>query len=84
MEEIFEEIKEEPIKVYIEINENNEVVKIFSSDFEEPKKESIFIDSGFGFKYRHAQNNYLDKPLLNEEAQYNYKYINNKVVENNL
>lgn len=79
-----EEMKEEPIKVYIEINENNEIIKVFSSEFEEPKESSIFIDSGFGVKYRHAQNNYLNKPLLNEKAQYNYKYIDNKVVENNL
>lgn len=81
MEEIIEEIKEEPVKVYIEINENNEIIKVFSSEFEEPKESSILIDSGFGDKYMHAQNNYLDKPLLNDEAEYNYKYIDNKIVE---
>lgn len=69
-------------KVYIEINENNEIIKIFSSDFEEPKKESLFIDEGIGDKYRHAQSQYFDKPLINEDGHYNYKYVGKKIIEN--
>ena len=79
-----EEIIEEPVKVYIEIDKDNNIVKIFSSDFKEPTNTSIKIDEGFGIKYRHAQNNYFDKPLMNNDGTYNYKYENSKVIKKQL
>lgn len=75
--------QEEPkTKVYIEINSNNEIIKIFSSVFEGPAKTSIFIDEGLGDRYRHAQSQYLEKGLISEEGNYNYKYENGKIIEN--
>lgn len=71
-----------PIKVYIRLNENNEVIEINSEIFIKDTKEWIEIDSGFNDKYSHAQSQYLDKPIYNEEGKYNYKYINNKLIEN--
>ena len=80
MEEMFEPI-EEPVKVYIEIDSNNNIIKVFSSDFESPIKTSIKVDEGFGDKFRHAQSQYFNKPLTNEYGNYNYSYINGKIIE---
>lgn len=72
---------EQPISVYIEINEQGYITKVFSSDFEKPTATSIKIDEGFGDRYRHAQNHYFDKPLYNAQGGYNYKYANGKIYE---
>ena len=74
------DIIENPREVYIEIDHQNNIIKVFSSAFEKPTATSIKIDEGFGIKYRHAQNNYFDKPLINEYGQYNYKYENGKII----
>ncbi len=79
MNEIF---KEELIKVYIKVNDKNEVVEVGSSIFIEDTTGWIEIDEGFGDKYAHAQSQYFDKPLINENGVYNYKYINNKITIN--
>ena len=77
-----EEIIEQPIKVYIKVNDKNEVVEVGSSIFIEDTTGWIEIDEGFGDKYAHAQSQYFDKPLINENGVYNYKYINNKIIIN--
>ena len=33
------------------------------------------IDEGYGDAYRHAQGNYLDKPLMDERGVYRYKLV---------
>lgn len=75
--------EEQPVKVYIEIDNDNNIVKVFSSDFEKPTNTSIKIDEGFGDKFRHAQSHYFDKPLMNDDGSYNYAFIGGKIVENN-
>lgn len=65
---------EEPTRVYIEIDKDNNIIKVFSSDFEKPQTTSILIDSGLGDKFRHAQSQYFDKPLMNENGEYCYAY----------
>ena len=75
---------EQPIKVYIKKNESNKVVEINSEIFIQDLTNWIYIDEGFGDKYAHAQSQYLDKSLVNEEGQFNYKYENGEIVENNL
>ena len=74
-----EEMIEQPIKVYVKVNENNEIIEVGSSIFIEDTTGWIEIDEGFGDKYAHAQSQYFDKPLINENGVYNYKYINNKI-----
>ena len=69
-----EEIKEQPIKVYVKINANNEIIDVASSVFLKDIQGWIEIDSGFGDKYAHAQSQYFDKPLKNEDGTYNFKY----------
>lgn len=77
-----EEVIEQPIKVYIRVNSNNEVIDINSEIFITDLNGWIKIDEGFGDKYAHAQSQYFDKPLINEEGQFTFKYINNKITQN--
>lgn len=67
-------------KVYIKIDNNNNITDINSNIFIQDTSEYILIDQGNGDKYAHAQNNYLPLPLQSEEGVYNYKYINNNIV----
>lgn len=72
---------EQPIKVYIKVNSNNEVIDINSEIFIKDLTGWIYIDEGFGDKYAHAQSQYLEKPLVNEDRQFTFKYINNKITQ---
>ena len=88
MEDIFEEqmediveTPEEPIKVYVKVNDKNEIVEVGSSVFIKDTNGWIYIDSGFGDKFAHSQTQYFDKPLMNEDGSYNYKYINGIIKE---
>lgn len=76
-----EEINEQPIGVYVRVNENNEIVEVNSNIFIKDLTGWIKIDEGFGDKYAHAQSQYFDKPLINEDGRYSFKYINGKVVD---
>ena len=69
------------VKVYIKTNENHEITEVGSSIFIEDTKDWIEIDEGRGDKYVHAQGNYFDKPLIDEQGNYNYLYINGKLYE---
>lgn len=75
-------MEEQPIKVYVKVNSNNEVIDINSEIFITDLTGWVEIDSGFGDKYAHAQSQYLDKPLVNEDGQFTFKYINNKITQN--
>lgn len=75
------ELEEQPTGVYVRLDESNNIVEINSDRFINHKTGWVKIDEGFGDKYNHAQGNYLDKPLIDEYGDYNFKYINNKVVE---
>ena len=68
-------------KVYIKTNENHEITNVGSSVFIEDTKDWIKIDEGVGDKYAHAQGNYFEKPLKDEQGNYNYLYINGKIYE---
>ena len=72
---------ENKIKVYVKTNENNEIIEINSSIFLADTTDYIEIDSGYGDKYAHAQGNYLDKPLMDNQDRYNYKLVDGVVVE---
>ena len=76
-----EEMKQEKFKVYIKINEDNNIIEINSSKFLSDTTDWIEIDEGFGDKFCHAQCNYLSKPISEFGKGWNYKYINNKIVE---
>ena len=73
--------KPQPIKVYVKVNTNNEIIEVGSSIFIDDITGWVEIDSGFGDKYAHAQSQYFDKPLMNDDGIYNYAYENGKVIE---
>ena len=68
-----EEMKEQPIGVYVRVNENREIVEVNSDIFIKDLTGQIKIDEGFGDKFAHAQSQYFEKPLMNNEGKYNYK-----------
>lgn len=72
---------EQPIGVYIKINSNKEVIEINSDIFIQDLTDWIKVDEGYGDKFAHAQSQYLDKPLINDDGHFNYKYVDNKIVE---
>ena len=69
------------IEVYIKVDENNNITSINSSIFITNTNGWILVDSGNGDRYAHAQNLYLEKPIMDENGCYNYKYIDNKIVQ---
>ena len=79
IDDLIDEGLEEPIKVYIKVNANNEIVKVGSSAFIKDPTGWIEIDKGYGDKYAHAQSQYFEKTLTNEDGTNNYTYENGKV-----
>ena len=67
----------ENIKVYVKLDENKIITQINSSIFLKDMTDYICIDEGTGDKYAHAQGNYLEKRLIDEQGRYNYKLIDN-------
>ena len=64
---------EQPIKVYVKVNSNNEIIAINSEIFINDLTEWTYIDEGYGDKFAHAQSQYFDKPLIDENGNYRYK-----------
>lgn len=62
------------IKVYAKLDENNVIISVNSSIFLKDATDYIEIDEGMGDKFAHAQGNYLEKGLTDEQGRYNYKY----------
>jgi len=71
----------EGYKVYIKVDENNNITEVNSSAFLSDTTGYIEIDEGIGDKYHHAQGNYLEKGLVDEHGRYNYRYVDGQVVE---
>lgn len=73
---------ENKYKVYVSFQEGY-ITSINSDIFlsEEEKSTMAEIDQGQGDKYAHAQSQYLEKGLVDEQGRYNYKYVEGKVVE---
>lgn len=76
-----EEMKQ-PIKVYVKVNADGYVTEINSEIFIKDFTDWIEIDKGFGDRFAHAQSQYFDKTLMDENGNYNYKFINGKIVNN--
>ena len=62
------------IKVYVKLDLNKTVTAINSSIFLQDITDWMEIDEGNGDKYAHAQNNYLEKGLMDEKGRFKYKY----------
>lgn len=68
-------------KVYVKLDENNVITSITSSVFLKDTKGWKLIGEGKGDRYVHAMNNYLPKPLTDKERRFNYKLVDNSIIE---
>ncbi|MCM1061612.1 MAG: hypothetical protein NC452_15190 [Eubacterium sp.] len=68
-------------EVYIKVDDQNNIIAINSSAFIVNLTGWIRVDEGKGDKYHHAQGNYLNKPIYDENGLCNYKYIGGEIVE---
>lgn len=73
-------MKIEKDRVLVRTDSENRVTAINSSGFADGDGW-IQIDEGYGDKYHHAQNNYLDKSIMDEHGIYRYKLVDGKPVE---
>lgn len=71
----------EAIKVYIKVNDKHEITEINSDIFIHDITGWIYIDEGFGEKYSHAQNYYLDKNIIDDNGNYVYEYVDGEIRE---
>lgn len=70
----------ESCKVLVQIDEAGRVTAINSDAFVSGDSWTA-IDEGEGDRYRHAQNNYLLKPLTDERGVYRYKLVDGLVAQ---
>lgn len=62
------------IKVYTKLDSNKVIKEVNSSIFIQNLKDWIEVDEGIGDKFAHAQSQYLEKGLVDENGRYNYKF----------
>lgn len=71
------------IKVYAKLDSNNSITEINSSVFLEDTIGFVEIDTSEGKedrdKYAHAQGNYLENAVFDEQGRPNYKYVDEKI-----
>ena len=72
--DIFEETEfesqEKPIAVYVKVNEEGFITDVSSDVFIENFEGWQKIDEGYGDKFAHAQSQYFEKPLIDEEGKF--------------
>lgn len=68
-------------KVYVKTDTKSVITAINSDTFLRDITGYTLIDEGYGDRYTHAQNNYLEKGLCDLKGRYNYKLANDSVVE---
>lgn len=73
--------EESNIKVYIKIDSAGKITDVNSNIFLSDVTDWIEIDEGTGDKYAHAQGNYFEKPLTDDNGIYRYKYLGGAVYE---
>ena len=65
-----------PNIVYVQVDSQNIIIAINSDAFlNNISTEWLYLDEGYGDKYLHAQTNYFDKPLWNEQEIGQYLYL---------
>ena len=68
---------EDIIKVYVKLDANNSIIEINSSIFLEDTTDFVEIDTSENKenrdKYAHAQGNYLENGVFDEQGRPNYK-----------
>lgn len=72
---------ENPYIVYVKPNSDGYIAAVNSSAFLTDTTKWVEIDSGYGDKYHHAQNNYFEKPIMTMGGAYQYKLMDSKAME---
>ena len=67
--------------VYAKTDLESRIIAIDSSAFLTDFTDWVQIDEGIGDKYHHAQGNYLENGLMEENGVYNYKLVGGAPVE---
>ena len=70
-------------RVFIWVNDDNFITRL-EGEYSLPDdlSDAILIDEGEPSDERNlAQTHFLEKPLINDNGEYNYKYINGEIVE---
>lgn len=67
--------------VYVKTNASSCITGVNSSDYLEDTAGWLKIDSGYGDKYHHAQNNYFPQSIYTESGACRYKLVDGKPVE---
>lgn len=71
----------QPYAVLVRVDDEGRVTEINSSAFIQNASGWTQIDSGYSYRYHHAQNNYLPKPLMDDRRIYRWKLEDGKPVE---
>lgn len=83
LDEVLEDIPEDNgFEVYVKINSDGYITEVGSSVFIQDYTDWIMIDQNvMGDKGAHAQSQYFDKPLMNDDGTYNYSYVGGRIIE---
>lgn len=65
-----------PIGVYVKVNEDGFITDVNSDIFIKEFTGWQKIDEGQGDKFAHAQSNYFDLPIIDNQGKYQIKYFN--------
>ena len=68
-------------KVYVKVDSNSVLIEINSDIFLESLEGYTLIGEGNGDRFVHAQGNYLEHGLVDEQGRYNYKLQDGNVFE---
>ena len=75
------EFEMKPHIVYVKTDGENRITAVNSSAFLSDTDGWTEIDSGYGDKYAHAQENYFPKPIYDHRRICRYKLLDSKSVE---
>ena len=70
-------------RVFIWVNDDNFITRLEGEySLHDDLSDAILIDEGEPCdRLNLAQTHYLEKPLINDNGEYNYQFINNEIVE---
>ena len=74
-------MRDEPYKVLVRTDGAGRVLEVNSSAFVEDTDGWTQIDSGYGDRFHHAQNNYFPMPLMDERGVCRYVLTDDAVRE---
>lgn len=74
-------MEHEKYSVYVKTDETGRIIGVNSDAFLSSLDGWQKVDEGHGDKFHHAQANYLDLPLTDENGVYRYELKNGKIKE---